>query len=104
MDMDAQHFDTVSTSSVLEILQTLLIMGSSLAIGQALRDALLETVRLLLQMDVDSSSLAERTSSAWIVFSILVLICVPSVFIIHCFVVKTRRFFNRKHKDTSDLV
>merc|ERR1719167_197792 len=49
-------------------------------------------------MDVDSTSLAQRTSSAWIVFSILVLICVPSVFIIHCFVVKTRRFFNRKHK------
>ena len=102
--MDAQDYDTVSASSVLEILQTLLVMGSSLAIGQALRDALLETVRLCLQMESNSPTLAERTSSAWIVFTILVLICVPSIFIIHCFVIRTRRFFNRKRKNVGDIV
>ena len=102
--MDAQDYDTVSASSVLEILQTLLVMDSSLAIGQALRDALLETVRLCLQMESDSPALAERTSSAWIVFIILVLICVPSIFIIHCFVIRTRRFFNRKRKNVGDVV
>ena len=64
IQMDAHDYDTVSASSVLEILQTLLVMGSSLAIGQALRDALLETVRLCLQMESDSPTLAERTSSA----------------------------------------
>ena len=102
--MDAQDYDTVSASSILEILQTLLVMGSSLAIGQALRDALLETIRLFLQMESESPSLAEKTSSAWIVFAILVLICVPSIFIIHFLVIRTRKFLSRKRRNGSESV
>ena len=102
--MDAQDYDTVSTSSILEILQTLLIMGSSMAIGQALCDALLETIRLFLQMESASPTLADRTSSAWIVCTILVLICVPSIFIIHCLVIRTRKVLIRKRRNESEPV
>ena len=93
--MDTKDIDGDTFGSIFGILQTILIMGSSLAIGESLRDALVQTIRWFLQMESDSSALGP--GSSWIVFTILVLVCIPSIFMMHCFIKHGQKYINLKH-------
>ena len=61
--MDSEDIKGVNVSSMLDILQTMLIMGSSLAIGESLRDALVQTIRWMLKMETNTSDLGP--GSTW---------------------------------------
>ena len=90
--MDPKDIKGVNVSSILDILQTMLIMGSSLAIGESLRDALVQTIRWMLKMETNSSDLGP--GSTWIVFAVLVVICIPSILIMHCFIQRGQKYIN----------
>ena len=98
--MDSTEINGSNVSSLLDILQTIMIMGSSLAIGESLRDALVQTVRWFLEMENKSADLGP--GSSWIIFSILVVICIPSIFMMHCFIKRGQKYINLVRSKTSE--
>ena len=82
--------------SLLSILLQILIMGSSLAIGESLRDAMLQTIHWCLEMDTGPGT-------TWIVFTILVAVCIPTIFLMHCFVERRRKRRSLKRAASIDL-
>ena len=94
--MDGNDADEAEGVSLLGILLQILIMGSSLAIGESLRDALVQTIHWFLEMDTG-------LGTTWIVFSILVAVCIPTIFLLHCFVEKRRKRRSLKRAVSIDL-
>ena len=92
LEMDSKEINGSNPSNWLEILKTIMVMGSSLAIGESMRDALVQTVRWGLEMENKSSNLGP--GSSWIIFAILVVICIPSILMMDCFIQRGQKYIN----------